>query len=265
MIDTHCHILYGVDDGSPDERESLRMAKIALRSGITDIIATPHSIPDVFPNFAGPEYDRAFARLGSLLEANGLGALRIHKGMEVFASGSTVEDFDNGLLHFMADSDYMLIECDFDEDPWFFRDVIRQLMQRGVKPIVAHPERYYFAHDSVRYLFDLVDMGCAMQLDTESITGQFGRSCRSAAFKLLDSGAAQLAASDAHDSDARSPDMRLAADIVADEFSSDYAELLFDINPERLLRNRRLLFRGEERRSSGRGSGYMSDEEYWGV
>ena len=77
----------------------------------------------------------------------------------------------------MAGSDYLLIECDFGEDPWVLRSVLKGLLERSVIPIVAHPERYYFAHDSLRYLFDYVDMGCVLQLDTESITGAFGREC----------------------------------------------------------------------------------------
>ena len=265
MIDTHCHIVYGIDDGSSCAEESLEMARIAVASGITDIIATPHSIPGMFENYAGRAYDEAFERLNDLLRSDPMTArLRIHKGMEAFADPETIERFNSGMMHCMGNSDYLLIECDFGEDPWFLREVIKQLQRRNVRVIIAHPERYYFAHDNIRYLFDLTEMGCIMQLDTESITGSFGSDCREAAMILLDAGIAQLAGSDAHDADERTPDMRQAADIVANRFSLDYARLIFDENPARMLRNESLLFR---RRSSSRGSRdgrFMSDDEYWG-
>jgi protein-tyrosine phosphatase len=274
LIDTHCHIVYGVDDGSDCAEESLEMARIAVDSGITDIIATPHCIRGMFENFVGRGYEESFERLEELLSENGfVNKLKIHRGMEAFADENTLKDFDRGMLARMAGSDYLLIECDFGEDPWVLRSVLKGLLERSVIPIVAHPERYYFAHDSLRYLFDYVDMGCVLQLDTESITGAFGRECRSAAFSLLESGAAQLAGSDAHDSLERRPDMRRAADLVADTVSNRYAELLFDINPARLLENKRLLFRqsrssepeGRKPRMNRRNEGFMSDEEYWGI
>ncbi len=274
LIDTHCHIVFGVDDGSYSENESVRMAKIAVRSGITDIIATPHCIPGMFENYAGPEYEEAFRRLEEALDENGLGgALRIHRGMETFSSDELIEQFDSGMLHFLGDSNYLLIECDFSEDPRRFREVLERLIRREVRPVIAHPERYYFAHDDIKYLFDMVDMGCVLQLDTESIVGHFGRRCRECAINLLAEGAAQLAGSDAHDSGMRTPDMREAADFVADRFSGRYAELLFDENPARILNNRRLLFPGESmppkpprpQHPKRRKDGFMSDEEYWGV
>ena len=275
MIDIHCHIVYGVDDGSYSRNESLRMAAEAIESGITDIIATPHCIPAMFENYVGPDYYAAFDRLYAALHDEGMDRdLTVHRGMEAFATPSTLAQFDRGALHCLGSSDYLLIECDFAEDPEFFSGILKGLLERRIRPVVAHPERYFFAHDDIRRLLDMVDMGCVLQLDTESITGAFGRKCRETAFALLDRGAAQLAASDAHDSDMRRPDMREAADIVADSFSPRYAQLLFDTNPRRILENRPLLFRGQYGSEEGRDGtsrhhrrrdGFMTDEEYWGI
>lgn len=277
MIDTHCHIVFGVDDGSDCAEESIEMARIAINSGITDIIATPHCIPGMFENFVGRGYEEGFRRLFTELEAEELtGKLRIHRGMEAFADRTTLECFDRGLLHCMGKTNYLLIECDFGEDPRIFRDILSGLIHRDIRPVIAHPERYFFAQDDTRYLFDYLEMGCVLQLDTDSILGNFGRASRSCALKLLENGAAQLAGSDAHDAVSRTPDMRLCADFVADNFSGEYAGLLFDINPARLLANKPLHFiegsaairqhsdsrRGESLRRSSR---FMSDEEYWGI
>lgn len=268
MIDTHNHIIWGLDDGSPNEECSLEMAMIAVSSGITDIIATPHCIPDHFENYCGIEFDAAFDAFREMLHREGLSSrLRIHKGMEVYICDSTPDDYDAGRICCLANSPYMLIECGFSEDPWYLRDIALALRDRHVRPIIAHPERYYFAQDSTRYLYDLIDLGCALQLDAASIIGDFGSSCRRVALELLSNSAAQLAASDAHDTEDRTPNMRFAADFVARNFSPNYANLLFFDNPRNILENRRLLFRGQT--SSGQRSApssrIMTDEEYWGV
>ncbi len=268
MIDIHNHIVWGIDDGSSNEDISLEMGLIAVSSGISDIIATPHCIPGSFENYCGQEFDEAFFRLREKLkQERSTSRLNIHRGMEVFACETTPQDLESGRICCLAESNYMLIECEFGEDPWFFRDVLGALLQRGVRPIIAHPERYYFVQDDTRFIFDLLNMGCALQLDSASITGDFGRECRSVALELLSSSAVQLVGSDAHDTATRTPDMREAADIVARNFSVNYANLLFYENPKRILSNRTLLFRGQSP-SGGRSrpsSRYMSDEEYWGV
>lgn len=267
MIDTHCHIIFGLDDGSDSIETTLEMAHIAVSAGITDIIATPHCVPGSFDNYAGDDLDRAFKNIRTLVSDATDSRLNIHRGMEVYAASSTIDLLEKGLLVYMSRSNYMLVECAFDEDPGFLRDTLRSMIRRGVRPIIAHPERYYFAHDSIRPLMDMVDMGCALQLDTASITGDFGSSCRRTAIELLDSGAVQLAASDAHDAFSRVPDMRDAAKFVAFNYSSNYADLLLEINPARVLENRSMLFRGQN--SSGRQSPsanrFMTDEEYWGI
>ncbi len=273
MIDTHCHIVFGVDDGSDCAEESIEMARIAIESGITDIIATPHCIPGMFENYVGREYDEAFRRLNEELAAEGLdNLLRIHRGMETFSDESTLQCIDRGMLHNLGSSDYMLIECEFGDDPGRFRSVLSGMLKRDIRPVIAHPERYYFAQDDVRFLLDYLDMGCALQLDSDSVLGNFGRASQTCAFRLLESGAAQLVGSDAHDSEARTPDMRRCADLIADRFSGEYAELLFDVNPSRILANKNLIFpmrrphREEQRPHKGRRhAAFMSDEEYWGI
>ena len=109
-------------------------------------------------------------------------------------------------------------------------------------------------------------MGCALQLDSDSILGDFGSACRSVAIELLTNSAAQLVASDAHDARMRTPNMRMAAEYVAKNYSVNYAGLLFHDNPRRILENRTLLFRGQSTsgRRSSPSSRFMTDEEYWG-
>lgn len=264
MIDIHCHILPDVDDGAVDMTESVEMLRIAAECGVTDIIATPHCAPGEFDNYAGEKLFAAFSELCEALSKTGA-EIGLHLGTEVFACPETLKLTDSGKLLTLADSDFMLVECAFDEDPWFMLEMLQTVAASGKKPVVAHPERYYFVQDDLRYALEWAEAGYSLQINTGSLTGYFGRDCRRTAFKLLNSGAVMLAASDAHGAKSRTTDMRKAYKTVVSEFSKEYADLIFYENPARLLKNKTLKPIGQILAETARGSGFLSDEEYWGI
>lgn len=183
----------------------------------------------------------------------------------MFACPETLKLTDSGKLLTLADSDFMLVECAFDEDPWFMLEMLQTVAASGKKPVVAHPERYYFVQDDLRYALEWAEAGYSLQINTGSLTGYFGRDCRRTAFELLSSGAVTLAASDAHGAKSRTTDMRKAYKTVVSEFSKEYADLIFSENPARLLKNKTLKPIGQILTETARGSGFLSDEEYWGI
>lgn len=124
MIDLHCHILPGVDDGSADEEESCAMARLAVESGVTDIAATPHcNAPDPFYNYADSALHARFARLRQRLEREQI-PLRIHEGMEVFTTPELPRLLDEGRLLTLGGTRYLLIEFAFGESEWFFDEML---------------------------------------------------------------------------------------------------------------------------------------------
>lgn len=262
MIDIHCHILNGIDDGAADRFDSAEMLRIAAESEITDIIATPHCYPGVYNNFNGMTLNAKFNEFISQFRESETG-VRLHRGMEVYADDDVIRRVDEGRLMMLADSSYMLIECAFDENPDFMTAVLRELLKRSVHPIVAHPERYYFVKNDVETAFRWVDMGCSLQLNAGSIMGQFGSECRRTAHILLSSGAVQLIASDAHGAIKRTPELQSVFELVGVQFSFDYANTLLTENPARIIGDRRLRF--PKLKSSRPKSEFLSDEEYWGI
>ena len=111
MIDLHCHILPGVDDGSADEEESCAMARLAVESGVTDIAATPHcNAPDPFYNYADSALHARFARLRQRLEREQI-PLRIHEGMEVFTTPELPRLLERLERHAVSADAKALIDC----------------------------------------------------------------------------------------------------------------------------------------------------------
>lgn len=241
MIDIHCHIIPGVDDGSSDFAESVAMGETAAACGVTDIIVTPHcNIPGEFANYAGPSYEEHFEGLRFLFAKNRI-PIRIHRGMEVFGTDDVGELIDNGRLHTMAGSRYMLIEFPFDDDMWRVRDVLRSVQRRGVTPIIAHPERYYAVNDDIGFALDWADMGCYLQINRTSLIGPPAAPETQTSRALLDMGAVHFVATDAHGVFTRTTELIDAYEFVARRYSTDWADILMRENPMRVIENRGLI------------------------
>lgn len=238
MIDIHCHILPGVDDGSVDEEESLRMGEFAESCGVTDIILTPHcNIPGSYGNYLCPAYDTAVGDLRALFSAHGL-KLRLHRGMEVFGTDDVASLLDRDAVLTLASSRYMLVEFDFADDMWRVKDVLESLMRRGVVPVIAHPERYYPVNDDIYFALDWVEMGCLLQLNRTSILGLDTRAAHRTANELIRMGAAHFVATDAHGTGTRCTDLVDAYEYLEKRYSKSTAELLTVENPRRVLENK---------------------------
>lgn len=264
MIDIHCHALPDKDDGAQDMVESLEILRSASRSGVNELIVTPHCLPSMFDNYNGKSLDSAFDGLFSAAAEHQI-TLKLHKGMEVFAINELHKLCDEGLILTLAGSDYILLECAFDDEPERVFGVVQRLIDRGFKIVIAHPERYFFVQGDVRYAFDLVDTGCALQVNKDSIMGMFGRACMNTAGKLIMSGAVQLVASDAHNAFTRTADMHEVYDRLTSGYSMECADLLLKENPKRIIENRRLIFPRIPSMSRFNVDEFMSDEEFWGI
>ncbi|MCR5610289.1 MAG: hypothetical protein K6F68_00445 [Clostridiales bacterium] len=240
MIDIHCHIVPGVDDGSGDFAESTRMGEIAEASGVTDIIVTPHcNIPGSFGNYFGPWYEREFEGLSSLFERNGV-HVNLHRGMEVFGTDDVARLYDDGLVLTLAGSDYMLVEFDFGDDMWRVRDVLFSLFERKITPVIAHPERYYPVQDDPGFALDWARMGCLLQINRTSLLSHRSDPCYRTARTLLDEAAVHFIATDSHGVFTRTTELADAYEFVAERYSEEWADLLTNENPRRVIENRRV-------------------------
>ena len=240
MIDIHCHILDGVDDGSYCLAESVEMAKVAAESGTEQIIATPHAnAPGRGELPWGDMLVKKLAGLNKKLKEKKI-PLTVCPGQEVFCTGDILRLLESGEIITLNGSRYLLAEFDFYSRAESILDRCDMLLSAGVVPVVAHPERYEALKEDEDTAYRLKRRGCLLQLNSGSLFGDFGRSSERAAHGFLAEGLADFIASDAHSPYVRTPFMADVHEMVSDMYSLDYAELLFSENPGLLLRDKEI-------------------------
>ena len=240
MVDIHCHILPGFDDGADNIEESLRMARIAVSGGTKTIIATPHSnIPDSYQNYLDKFYVDSFKNLKSRLKEENI-PLEIFPGHEIFATDDLINPIKRKRLLTLCNSDYPLIEIAFKERSESVYEKLQILIAEGLTPIVAHPERYAFVAENGSAPLKLKKMGCLLQVNKGSLKKSFGKTPYAVAETLITHELADFVASDAHSPYMRTPYLADAHEIVSELRSEQYADLLLSINPRKVLNNEKI-------------------------
>ena len=251
MIDIHTHILPGVDDGAEDIYDSIEMASLAYEYGTKVIVATPHcNIPGEYDNYFGSEYIRTFQKTKEIIQRERPG-ITLLAGMEVFATEDLPRLLTEGKVFPINRSRYVLMEFDFGEDPDFADEVLRQVKEVQAVPLIAHAERYEFVQDDPRIVYRWKKMGYEVQVNKGSFLGRFGEDARRTAYELLNHNLVTAVASDAHSPIRRTTCMADAYDYLSEEYSSEYLNILFDVNPrnicngEKTIQFRRIPFEKE--------------------
>lgn len=231
MIDLHCHILPGLDDGAQDLEEALYMAHMAAQSGVSAMVATPHC-----RDGGAHRVREAVSYLRQALHSGNI-PLKLYTGMEIFGSFDTARLLREGHLLTLNHSRYPLIEFEFVSDGQPETEILQSVLDAGYRPLVAHPERYTYAQQEPELLDAWVRMGCLLQINKGSLTGRFGETAQELGMELVERGMAAVVASDAHAPRSRTTWMYDAWDMIARHISPIAAELLLLENPMRILRN----------------------------
>lgn len=238
MIDIHSHILPGLDDGAEDIYDSLEMARMAVQSGVTRMVATPHcNIPGLYKNYFGDGYIEVFAKTAAAIQREGI-PLELLPGMEAFATPNLPDLLVGGKIMPLNQSRYVLVEFSFDEDPDFADDLLRRLKEVGAKPVVAHAERYEFVQRNPQLVYEWRKKGYVIQVNKNSFLGGFGHRVQEAAYQLLGHNLVSVVASDAHSPIRRTPYMDEVVDELLINHTEKYVDLLMNENPHRICENR---------------------------
>jgi protein-tyrosine phosphatase len=228
MIDIHSHILWDLDDGPKTYQESLDMLKMAADSGTTAIVATPHA------NFQY-RFQEAITQERVTELSRNAAAPGIYAGCELHLSFENIHDALNHPARYtICSGDYLLVE--FPEATILgMGRVLETFLDRGLKPIIAHPERHTLLRQINGEFRQWIEMGCLVQLTAQSLLGRFGRRSEEAGWEMISRGTAHFVASDGHDLQDRIPRLDQTFDAVATRMGRDQAELLFVTNPQAII------------------------------
>ncbi len=237
MIDIHAHILPGIDDGAPNVGAALEMAAMAVESGVTTLVATPHCMDFADrKNFWDNQLITEISAFRTLLAKEKI-PLEILPGMEIFGTSNVPQLIRNGKMIGLNHSDYLLIEFAFYNYASQATEILEQLVAMGKRPVVAHPERYKYVQEDPSILNMWTEMGCLMQINKGSLLGSFGPVEQRLAFELVARGFAITVASDAHSPVRRTTWMKDVRRLLKEEFSSSTAKKLLDTNPMKIIKN----------------------------
>ena len=202
MIDLHCHVLPGIDDGPATLADSLALARAAVRGGTRTIVATPH-VSARYPNDAA-RIAEAMHQLSRHLRANAI-PLELLPGAEIALSHVLDLDASELARLGLGGGDWLLVEPPFSEAVSGLDELVLELVHAGHPVVLAHPERCPSFQREPRMLDSLVDQGVLTSLTAGSLIGRFGSRVRRFSAQLVEAGVVHNVASDAHGADGRGP------------------------------------------------------------
>jgi protein-tyrosine phosphatase len=235
VVDIHCHILPGIDDGARTLEESVAMARMAAASGTTDIVATPHANNRYV-------YDEAVVeeKLAALRAALG-GAIRLHRGCDFHLTPENIRDaLAAPAKYSLAGRGYLLVEFSDHSVPETAGEIFRKMLGAGLYPVVTHPERNPLLRERLELLELWVDQGCFVQVTALSVLGRFGKGAKEVADRLLRSSLVHFLASDAHDCERRTPVLDTTWKHMSKEFGEGTARGLLVNNPTAALAGKKV-------------------------
>ena len=239
MIDLHCHILPGVDDGAKNLEESLEMARIAESEGIKKIINTSHYHPE-FEYIMGDSLLSEVQKFNKILKENNID-IEVFIGNELYYSDNLLEYIENKDFYTLNNSRYLLIEFSPTSFPKNIGDIVYELKIRGYIPILAHVERYRAVHENINLIKNAIKEGALIQINASSLTSKGPKEFERVCNDLIKQNMVHFVATDAHSSTRRRPLIKDAYDVVCSKYGESLANNLFNLNAQKVLNNEEII------------------------
>lgn len=232
IIDIHCHIIPGVDDGAETRFQVRELLKMEYESGVRALILTPHHRRGMFEADRETVIKRASYVRDEI--QNLKMDMKLYLGCEYHANSDMIEELRDNPHFRINGSNYVLAEFSSAHSFAKIRNWIYQLVTSGFVPIVAHIERYP-AVDCLEKVEELLNLGALMQVDAGAILGEYGFRQKQMSWKLLKKRMVHFVASDAHDTEKKRPNLKECAVRLERKLGRSYAEELLVQNPQKIL------------------------------
>lgn len=236
MIDLHCHLLPGIDDGPKTMDEAVSMAKYAVAHGIRRCVVTPHIHPGCYDNDI-LSIEPVYQAFREELENRGI-PLQVGMAGEVRACGELPQMISQNQIPFIGkwdDKHVILLEFPHDHIPVGADKLVEWLLARKIIPLIAHPERNQAMMRQPGKITPFIRMGCLLQITASSVSGLFGTDSQQCALQLIKNNLVTIMASDAHNLHKRQPTMMAAVEILRPLIGEERTMNLVKTNPERMV------------------------------
>lgn len=239
MIDLHSHLLPGIDDGAPDLATALQLAQIAVNDGITHMVCTPHIHPGRYDNTIDSIHKALTELQQGLLEQQIdlviNAAAEVRFGMELMVA---VRQQSIPFLGEWYCKPVLLLEFPHGEIPFGAERLTAWLLQQGIKPLIAHPERNKGLLRTPSKLKLFLEQGCLLQVTAGAVAGRFGEAAQKFAHTLLKEDLVTILASDAHNIEYRPPVLSEGRDAAAVIIGEAAAQRLVLDNPWQIAQSK---------------------------
>ena len=226
MIDFHSHILPNIDDGSRSIEETFNLIKEAEKAGFEAIISTSHYMENYYETDV-PEREVWVKAILENLKTKNINT-NLYLGNEIYFSDNIIELLEKRKASTINDTSYVLFELPLNAEPMNLYDIIYDMLQYKLVPILAHPERYSFVQKDPELIYDLIEKGVLIQSNYGSIIGQYGENM------------VHFLGSDVHRPNTIYPQIPKILNIISDIIGEDKLEELTTINPQLVLNNKKI-------------------------
>lgn len=239
MIDMHSHILPEIDDGAKSIEESIEMIKEAYKAGFTAIVSTSHYIEDSYDASKQKRYE-LIKIIEKRLENENID-ITIYNGAEAYVSTNLNDLIKKEELVTINETKYLLIELPMNNKIIYLNEIISELKDNGIIPIIAHPERYSYVQKDPKILNDLIDQGVLFQSNYGSLIGKYGKDAQKAVKKLLKNNMIQLLGTDTHRSNSTYTQMDEIIKKFTKLLGKEKFEILSTVNPLKVIANEKII------------------------
>lgn len=235
MIDFHSHILPNIDDGAKDIEQSVELVSEAQNVGFTGIISTSHYIQGYY------EYNEM--QRNKLLDdlrvqiKNNFENFELYLGSEIYADIEILDFIKDKKASTINNSKYVLFEFPLNTKPLFAEKLVYELISNGYIPVIAHPERYSYVQENLKFIEELVQMGALLQCNYGSIIGMYGHKAKKIFKELLKKDMVKFMGSDVHRVGQVYPLIPKILKKMKKIISEEKLNEITTLNPEKVLKN----------------------------